>query len=248
MNDADPVVIAHRGFAGVNPENTVGAVRAAAPHADRIEIDAVACADGTPVVFHDAHLDATGESRGLTDESGAVADCPPETVTAATVLESGERVPTLARLVAETDAPLNVELKRPAVAPGRRGPLPPEDRAAARGRWQPFVDRVRETLGDRDVLFSSFYEGALAALRSRDAAAPLAPICLDVDDGRELAERYDADAIHPSLGAVRDADVDTDRTYNVWTIRTWHEARDAVVAGADGLIADYPGLTRWLEE
>ncbi|MEF8856939.1 MAG: glycerophosphodiester phosphodiesterase [Haloplanus sp.] len=242
----DPTVIAHRGFAGVNPENTVGAVHAATPRADRVEIDVAACADGTPVVFHDARLDAANGSRGVTDGSGAVADCDPETVTVATVLGSGERVPTLARLVEATDAPLDVELKRPG-ASVRRGALPATDRTAARERWQPFVDRVRDELDGRDVRFSSFSEGALAAVRARDVTAALAPLCRDLDVGRELAERYDADAIHPSLSAVRDGNGRTDRRLNVWTIRTWDEARDAVRAGADGVIADYPGLTRWLE-
>ncbi|SDZ97202.1 glycerophosphoryl diester phosphodiesterase [Haloplanus vescus] len=238
--------IAHRGFAGVNPENTVGAVRAAsAAGADRVEIDVVACADGTPVVFHDAHLDDDGESRGVTDGSGAVHDLSPETVTAASVYGSGERVPTLARLCAETTVPLDIELKRPGESVCR-GPLPPADRDAARERWQPFVDRVCDTLGDRDVRFSSFCEGALAAVRARDADAALAPLCRRLDVGRTLADRYDATAIHASLAAVRGG-VDIDRTCNVWTLRTWREARDAVAAGADGLIADYPGLQQWLE-
>jgi len=240
-------VIAHRGFAGVNPENTVGAVRAATPRADRVEIDVVACADGTPVVFHDPRLDSGPESRGVTDGTGAVADLSPDAVTAATVLGSGERVPTLARVCASTTVPLNVELKHPGREPEPRGSLPPADRAAARERWRPFVDRVLTALDDRDVRFSSFYEGALAAVRERDATVPLAPLCVDLSIGSELAARYDAGTIHPSLAAVRAADaVPTDRTVNVWTIRTWHEAREAVAAGADGLIADYPGLTQWL--
>lgn len=242
-----PTVIAHRGFAGSNPENTVGAVRAAASRADRVEVDAVACADGPPVVFHDARLDGEDGSRGITDGAGVVADLSADTVTAAEVLESGERVPTLDRLLAETDAPLNVELKRPVADPGPRGPLPPADRDAARDRWRPFVDRVVDRIDDRDVLYSSFYEGALAALRERDASAPLAPICTDLADGRELADRYDAGTIHPSLSAVHAGDLHgIDRTVNVWTVRTWLEARDAADAGADGLIADYPGLARWL--
>jgi glycerophosphoryl diester phosphodiesterase len=239
-------VVAHRGFAGVNPENTVAAVRAAAARADSVEVDVVACADGTPVVFHDARLDDRGESRGITDGTGAVADLPPETVTAATVGPSEETVPTLADLCGATAVPLDVELKRPD-AVVRRGSIPPSDRDAARERWLPFVDRVLDALDDRSVRFSSFSEGALAAVRERDPDARLAALCRDYATGRELTDRYDADAIHPPLSAVRGADLDADCTVNVWTVRTWDEAVAAVEAGADGLIADYPGLERWLE-
>jgi glycerophosphoryl diester phosphodiesterase len=242
-------IIAHRGFAGVNPENTVGAVRAAVDRADRVEIDVVACADGTPVVFHDARLDAGADSRGITDGSGAVADRSPDIVTAAEVLGSGQRVPTLDRLLAETDASLDVELKHPGVGTGPRGSIPSADRGVARERWQPFVDRVLALIDGHDARFSSFYEGALAAVRERDASVALATLCTDLDTGRALATRYDAGAIHPSLAAVRAAEsVPADRTVNVWTVRTWVEACAAVEAGADGLIADYPGVTRWLGE
>jgi glycerophosphoryl diester phosphodiesterase len=250
-----PTVVAHRGFAGVNPENTVGAVRAAADRAALVEVDVVACADGTPVVFHDDRLDDGDGSRGITDGAGAVRNLHPSTVTAAGVLASGETVPSLDRLLAETDAPLNVELKRPRAATVRRGALPFAKRAAARERWQPFVDRVLSALDDRHVLLSSFSEGALAAVRERTADVELAPICREFGTGRELAARHDADAIHPSLAALRAADPDAvaatrdaGRTINAWTVRTWVEARDAVRAGADGLVADYPGLERWLEE
>jgi glycerophosphoryl diester phosphodiesterase len=244
-----PTVLAHRGFAGVNPENTVGAVRAAADAgADMVEIDVVACADGTPVVFHDARLDGEGGSRGLTDGSGAVADLSPDTVTAAEVRSSGQRVPTLDRLLAGTAVPLNVELKRPVAEPPRRGPLPAAARDTASERWQPLVDRVLARLDDRDVVVSSFYEGALAAVHERDPTVPLAPICTDLEAGRALAARYEADAVHPSLSAVRAAEsVPVALDCNVWTLRTWTEARDAVRAGVDGLIVDYPGLTRWLD-
>ncbi|MFC7172753.1 glycerophosphodiester phosphodiesterase [Haloplanus litoreus] len=182
-------------------------------------------------------------------------DLSPGAVTAAEILESGETVPTLAHLVDATAVPLDVELKRPAADHVWRGSLPPGDRETARERWQPFVDRVLDELDDREIRLSSFSAGALAAVRERDPPHSRAVLCRALSTGRTLADRYDADAVHPSLAAMRNADPgavaavhDAGRDVNVWTVRTWVEARAAVRAGADGLIADYPGIEQWLGE
>lgn len=245
-----PTVFAHRGFAGRYPENTVAAVRGAVRDgANGVEIDVQPTADGDIVVFHDRLLES------LTDDTGVVWERPTAAVTDARVLGTEERVPLLSEIlpaVSET-VTVNVELKNPgsdAVRPGEA--LDGEKRDAARRRWQPFVDSVLSVTGrfDHDVLFSSFCEGALAALvesASTDRVAALvAPNCADA--GETVARRYAVDAVHPPLDALRAdpslaglaADIGAD--CNVWTIRTRQDARDALEAGADGLIADYPGL------
>ena len=69
---ADPSTIAHRGFGGLYPENTIVAMRGAVQaDADAIEIDLMPCADGTPVVFHDPQLSGR-PNGGLTDAKGIV--------------------------------------------------------------------------------------------------------------------------------------------------------------------------------
>ncbi|WP_276277484.1 glycerophosphodiester phosphodiesterase [Haloarcula regularis] len=77
-----PTTIAHRGFAGHFPENTVAAVRGAADcGADVVEVDVMPTGDGDVVVFHDNHLGDTDESRGVTDCEGLVWDRPTDVVT-----------------------------------------------------------------------------------------------------------------------------------------------------------------------
>lgn len=67
-----PLLIAHRGGAGLAPENTLAAFESAAHDwaADMIELDVRAAADGTCVVIHDPTVDRTtdgsGEVAGLT--------------------------------------------------------------------------------------------------------------------------------------------------------------------------------------
>ena len=49
-----PLIMAHRGFRGVAPENTMAAFRAAvAAGADGIELDVHLTRDGVPVILHD---------------------------------------------------------------------------------------------------------------------------------------------------------------------------------------------------
>lgn len=65
-----PLLIGHRGAAGLAPENTMPSFREAAETwaVDMIELDVRASADGHCVVIHDATVDRT------TDGTGAVAD------------------------------------------------------------------------------------------------------------------------------------------------------------------------------
>jgi len=60
---ARPLVIAHRGFSAVAPENTLPAFELAlAAGADLVELDVHQTADGTWVVIHDATLDRTTDA------------------------------------------------------------------------------------------------------------------------------------------------------------------------------------------
>ncbi len=62
---ATPLVIAHRGWSGRYPENTLEAFRAAVQAgADGIELDARLSKDGHVVVMHDRAVDRTTDGRG----------------------------------------------------------------------------------------------------------------------------------------------------------------------------------------
>lgn len=259
---ARPQLVAHRGYAGVAPENTIPAVERAAAD-DRtamIEIDVQPAACGTPVVVHDERLDGTRDGRPLTDAAGLVWETPLEDLRATRVLGTDATVPTLAALLAAVPetAGVNVELKNPGTDDLRPDEsLPADDRDRRRAVWQPFVERVVadcEAFGG-ELLFSSFCEGAIAALREvGDAAA--APIFTAPEAGLEIARRYDCEAIHPSRTAILDprdatADAEVDlleraheagRTVNAWTVRNWVQFDRLAAAGVDGIIADYPRL------
>lgn len=284
--DADdgPALIAHRGFLGENPENTVAAVEAAArsgqssdtggaghtaaSRPDFVEIDAVPTADGDVVAFHPEDLAGRRVEAGgrpLTDATGPVWEASTATVTAAEVLDSGERVPLLSEVLdaVPADIGVNVELKNPGYPDPRPGEVLDEAALADRStRWRPFVDSVVDLVEDRDneVLLSSFFEAGLAAVRERSTCQCAVLVDDSIADGLALAERYDAAAIHPRVEMIRGtsffdesrfADIDlvaaaheTGRLVNVWTVSTWYQADRLSAAGVDGLIADYSTVLR----
>jgi glycerophosphoryl diester phosphodiesterase len=235
-----------------------------------VELDVMSTRDGTVVCFHDRHLHATETSRGLTDARGTVWETPDDTVLAAEVLGSGQTVPRLADVldVLPADVGVNVELKNPG-AEGLRfdEALGPDALAAQREVWTPFVADVVDvvTRYEHDVLFSSFYEAALAAARDVAPSVPVGVLTRNsLSDCRTVADRYDAEAIHPPRAFVLDdrrtrevgrrdgastatTDVvaeahDAGRAVNVWTVETWYQAERLRRAGVDGIIAEYPFL------
>ncbi|AFZ73519.1 glycerophosphodiester phosphodiesterase [Natronobacterium gregoryi] len=271
---SEPDVIAHRGYAGVAPENTVRAVREATARDETamVEIDVQPAACGTPVVIHDECLEGSRDRDGrpLTDAEGIVWETPLEVLQSARVLGTAETVPTLADVleaVPET-AGVNVELKNPGAADRRFGEsLGDDERDARRAIWQPFVERVIDVCAgfDGELLFSSFYEGALAAVRDvapRYCAAAL--VWDDLEAGLEIARRHDCEAVHPPRNAIAgtplaeteyagigvgEPEIDVleaahaeGRTVNVWTVERWTQYADLAAVGVDGVIMEYPGL------
>lgn len=218
---ADIDCIAHRGFAGVYPENTLAAMRAASAgestaestssagtrRADSIEIDVLPAAGGEPMVFHDLTLgrltDAPADQRRR-----MVWETPTETLGGLSVLDSGEPVPTLAEVMdaIPTHVQVNVELKHPGTGEPRRE-LDRSARPRGRKRWAGFVERVVGVLSayDHELLVASSYEGALAAMRDVAPSTPLAYLFWNsVENGLAITRRYDCEAVHPALDMVAD--------------------------------------------
>ena len=269
---ADPTLIAHRCFGGENPENTRLAAReatrddGAGRRADFVEIDVVPTADGDVAVFHDDDLAGRdGEGTGLTDATGLVWETDTAAVTTAEVLQSGETVPLLGELLSSipTDVGVNIELKNPGSTSLRFGEkLSDEDLGAQKAVWRPFVDQVITVVDgyDHEILFSSFYEAALAVASERSTASVAPVLWESIETGIAIAETYDADAIHPPVSMIRDTPFFDDARFgeshlvrtaqahgwdvNVWTVDSWYQADRLLDAGVDGIIADYSTLLR----
>jgi glycerophosphoryl diester phosphodiesterase len=215
-------LVAHRGFAAVEPENTVRAVRRAARVADAVEVDVRRCGSGELVVVHDRTVDR------VTDGSGRVGDRSLSTLQSLSVADSGEPVPTLQAVVdaMPPDVELLVELKERGLA------------ADALGTCLP---------GEPSVHVQSFSPEVVAAARD---VAPSVPRSLlfsrDPDERLARARALDCEAvaIHLDLvdAALVDAAQDAGLDVYAWTVSDPAEATALAGTGVDGLVTDVPDV------
>jgi len=222
-------VQAHRGSpdpAGGVAENSLGAfVRARRLGADGVELDVRLTADRELAVHHDPEIDGAGPVCGLR----------------ASDLPAG--VPLLAEaLEACAGMVVNIEVKN----------LPTEvaydpDEQAARA----VVDLVESSGRTRSVIVSSFWSGALEAVRQRGAGVATGLLVGPAfDPGRSLAEavRLGCAALHLPLGLVGTATVgaahDAGLAVAAWTVGDRAGLELVRSAGVDTVITDDVPLCR----
>ena len=114
-------VIAHRGFSGAAPENTLAAVRAAIKvGADMVELDVTLTSDGQVVVIHDETLDRTTNGSGRVSDFSLAELQQLDAGSWFAPRFAGERIPTLDAVLDEVEGRilLNVEIKSEAVVRG----------------------------------------------------------------------------------------------------------------------------------
>lgn len=211
-------LIAHRGFAGEAPENTVRAMRHAVDRgADAVEFDVRGCRSGGPVVVHDATVDR------VTGGSGTVAEMTDAELADLDVLGSGVGIPTL-DAVLEAVPPavgVNAELKDPV------GTRP--------------LRRLSEA--PNDVLVSSFDPAMVDLVAEADPSLDTALLSAsDRLDPVSRARELDCAAVHPETSLVTPEFVDRAHEaglrVNAWTVEDGETVDRLRAAGVDGVIAD----------
>lgn len=238
-----PLVIAHRGASGVEPENTVAAMkRAVEVGADLIEIDVQRTLDGQLVVIHDATVDRTakgaytGPVAGLTLEQIKTLDAGawknPQ--------RRGERVPTLEEALrsVEGNAIFLIENK-------------------VTGIERDIAEVIRRTGTQRNVVFQSFDPNSVRAFRALMPEVPAGVLFGNpgiADDAEraammvETALKANAQFVAVNYGAVTPQFVRyiQARGLNVWvwTVDAASDMRRMIEAGVDGIITNYPEILR----
>lgn len=237
---AHPRVIAHRGFSGKAPENTLAAIDAALEvGADMVEIDVSRTRDGHVVVLHDATLDRTTDGKGRLTETSFAEVRLLDAGSWFAERFAGEKIPTLAEVLdrVRRRIPLNVEIKSEAVTEEVEGG---------------FVDRVVRLVRERgmqgEVILSSFSTEALrqaralapeiarAVLYNRREHAGMTP--------REILDAVDARSFNLSAKEINAATVEAchaaGRSTAVYTVNDAETLRRMVELGVDAIFTDRP--------
>ncbi len=236
--DSQTRVIAHRGFSGQAPENTLIAVQQAiAVGADMVEVDVTVTADGHVICLHDETLDRT------TDGSGRPNDM---TLAEINQLDAGswfapeyssERIPTLTEVLDAVKGRIliNVEIKPEAVGYG-------------------VVQKVAALINEHEmidsVVVSSFSPEALRLMKVTDPAVITASLFnKEVHTGSDPLEIImEVGSRGFNISSKRLTRVMVDRCHEsgipvaVYTVNDATEMRRLMELGVDAVFTDHPDL------
>ena len=242
--DAPIRVIAHRGFSGRAPENTLVAIRRAIETgADMVEIDVTMTADGHVILLHDETLDRTTDGLGVPTEMtldeiqrlDAGSWFSPEF--------AGERIPTLTEALemVKDRILINVEIKSEAVV---HGVVP---QVAALINEHGMIDQV---------VVSSFSPEALRLMKVTDPAVVTASLFnKELHAGRdplEILQEVGARGYNISAKRVTEAVIERchrhDIPVSVYTVNEPEEMRRLMERGVDAVFTDSPDLMLLVRE
>jgi len=228
-------IIAHRGYSGEFPENTLLAFSGALDiGADYIELDVQMTKDGQIVICHD---DSLQRVAGI---DGSIADYTQEELAALDVGSwfspefSQERIPLLSQvleLLQGSDMKAYLELK---------------DIGEVEGFEEAVVDIVKQWNMEERCVFASFQYAYLAHIKELDQN--LAVLYNTTSGKTTLVEEFPAEyyglyveAVTPDVvKAIHGAG----RRAFVWTVNTPEQMDNVREMGADGIVTNYPGLAR----
>lgn len=222
-------IVGHRGAAGLEPENTLRAIRRALDMGLRaVEIDVRMSKDGFPVVIHDDRVDRT------TNGSGKVSDLTLEELRRLDA-GMGEKIPLLDEVLDEISnkAVLFLEIK--------------ED-----GAVKPSVESVISKDLLDSVLFISFSPNHLIKVKSIVGDAYTGLIYFKPSDGIIQAKKIGAIAVLPYFRFATAKAINFAHRLKLkmiaWTVNDLNIAEKLYRNGVDGITTDRPDILLKLGE
>jgi glycerophosphoryl diester phosphodiesterase len=235
-------VVAHRGYSGLYPENTMLAFKKAAEAgADEIEMDVQLTKDGIVVITHDESVDrVTGEKGWIRDFSFAEL----QKLDASSVFRGKcgfNPIPALDEYftwVKTTDIVTNIELKNSTFY--------------YEGLEEKTIDLIRKHGLEKKILFSSFNHASLLKCKKLCPSIPCGVLVeQNVGGAGYYIKSSGLDFYHPSMEFLNDEVVEDCKKHgveiNVWTVNSMGGLLKAEAWGLRGIITNFPDVCKvWL--
>lgn len=231
------LVVGHRGFSGVAPENTVASFKKALEvGVDMIELDVHLSKDGQVVVIHDDTLNRTTNGKGKVvsytlnelKQLDAGSWFSPEF--------SGEKIPTLREVLEliRGRTALNIELKK-----GDSGPYTIVDLADRA------LEEVEKAAMLNQVLFASFDPSAIERIREKNPCLPVALIhSKSWSSPQEITGGRPIHILSCRGTVLTETNVSRSREQGikvlVWTLNKEEHMEHFLNMGVNGIITDHP--------
>ena len=218
------IIIAHRGGAGLAPENTMLAHQVAYDvGAHMVEIDVQETLDGKLVCIHDYEVDRT------TNGTGSIAE-----LSYHEILEldagQGEKIPTLEEVLdyVRGKMKINIELKVTDIE-------------------KEVLTLVNQRKMISDVIISSFLHGTLISTRTLDTTISTAVLVSKLrDDMISYVMEHEANALNPDYEILTQDIVAEAHSNNIqifpWTVNDVSQIEVLYGMGVDGIITDFPDV------
>ena len=237
-------VIAHRGFCGEYPENTMLSFKKAVEDGcDELELDVQLTKDNVLVIIHDETIDR------VTDGTGNVRDYTFEELRKFNVRATfGEKygfnpIPSFEEYVSwvkDQNVTTNIELKT--------------GKYYYENLEEEVVDIIKAYGLEGKVMFSSFNH--LSLIRCKELVPNIECGVLVLKSGignpGYYVSKYNFECYHPDMEGLTEEIVDNCKAHgvklNVWTVNGEADLRKLYDWGCDGIITNYPGFCKaWLK-
>ena len=231
------LVIAHRGFSGGAPENTLIAFKKALElGVDMIELDVHLSKDGEVVIIHDDTLNRTTNGKGKVAEYTLKELKQLDAGSSSSPPYSGERIPTLKEVLqlVEARVPLAIELKK-----GER------DRTTIIDLADRAFQEVEKMGMLNQVLFASFELSAIERIQERNPHVPVAFISgKDWNSPNEITGGKPIPILSCRARALNPFNISRAHKEGIkvfaWTPNTEEEMEQFLKMGVDGIITNFP--------